>query len=117
MSRKLTADMLERAGACTDQVETFRRLWPEGGRVTLSRCRRAVEAGLDVDWAATHLLSALALKACEDAKAPAWKAYEDAKAPAWKAYEDARAIAWKAYQDARAIAFYHAWQLPEESKP
>ena len=50
------------------------------------------------------LLTATALKAYQEAIAPAEKAYQEAKAPAWKAYEKATATAWKAYQEATATA-------------
>jgi len=62
--------MLQKAGACGDQVATFRRLFGEGGTVTLARCRRAVAAGLDLHWAGDHLLTGTALGQFDRATAP-----------------------------------------------
>jgi len=100
---KITTKMLKDAGACADQTAIFKKAWPKGCVVTLAACRRAVRLGLDLGWAAKHLLPA-----------PAWKAYDEATAPAWKAYDEATAPAWKAYDEAMAISFYEASRLRVE---
>jgi hypothetical protein len=97
---RISADVLERHGACSSQVEVFRREWPDGCEVTQNAAKRVVKLALDIDWAAGHLLPA-----------PAWKAYQEATAPALKAYEEAKATALKAYQEAKAGAFVAAAQM------
>lgn len=57
----ITAEMLESKGACVDQVSTFRAEWPDGAEVTETTCFRAVELGLDFDWASLNLLTCPAL--------------------------------------------------------
>ena len=93
----ITAAMLEDARACRDQVELFRSTFGESARITLTNCRKAVDVGLDLDWAAACLL-----------QAPASAAYKTATASAWAAYEAATAPASAAYKTATASAFYHA---------
>ena len=97
--KTITVKMLREAEACEDQVELFAQAFGTSARVTLKNCRKASDAGLDLDWAAGGLLSA-----------PALKAYEEVMAPALKAYEEVRAPAQKAYEEARARAFYRAWK-------
>ena len=80
--KRITVQMLKEHKACEDQVKTFGQLFPHGAAVTLRNVLRAVAAGLDIDWAAQHLLSPTA-----------WETYEAARAPAWKTYEAARASA------------------------
>ena len=107
--KRLTAEMLREARACTDQVARFDKAWPTGVVPTLASARRAVRLGLNVAWAA-RLLPPPARKAYDEAIAPAWKAYAEARATAWKAYDEATATAWKAYAEAIATAFVEAWR-------
>lgn len=79
---KITAAKLRRVGACSDQVATFKRLFPKGTSVTLASARKAAKAELDLGWFSDYFLSA-----------PAWKAYDEAMAPARKAYAEATATA------------------------
>jgi hypothetical protein len=53
----ITVEMLEDAGACSEQVEIFGKEWPEGVEVTEINITRAVELGLELHWAALHLLN------------------------------------------------------------
>ena len=80
---KITAKKLRKLKACKEQVEIFEKEWPQGCRVTLKACRRAVELGLDLNWAVGHILSAPARAAYMEAEAPAWAVYEEATAPAF----------------------------------
>ena len=129
--KTITADMLSEHNACTEQYELFCRTWPDGCKVTLKDCKKAVRLGFDIDWAAQHLLGkaeleayneavatalkafyeafAPALKAFDEATAPAGKAYDEAVAPVQKAYHEATAQAQKAFDEAKVIAFYEAW--------
>ena len=100
----ITVEMLKAKDACENQVRIFAKEWPEGVRVTKQALERAVELGLDIDWAAQNLLPAPAWAAYAQAIAPAWAAYGQEKATAWAAYAQARATAWAAYDQARATA-------------
>lgn len=101
---KVTPGMLRKKGACESQVLISETEWPNGVTLTLAVLRRAVVLKLDLDWFAENFLKASALKAYEEAIAPAQKAYEEAKAPARKAYEEAMVPAQKAYREAMALA-------------
>ena len=102
--RKITVALLQEHCACSEQVAVFKKLWPKGVVPSLKAIRKASEAGLDLRWAAMHLLSPEARKAYNEAVAPAQKAYDEADAPAWKAYNEACASARKAYGEADASA-------------
>jgi len=101
---RITADQLQDAGACKDQVAIFRREWPDGATATKKSIARALDLGLDLHWFAGTWLTATALEAYEKARATAWEAYEKARAPALEAYEKATAPAWEAYEKATATA-------------
>ena len=103
-TRMITADMLSEHKACTGQYELFCRTWPDGCKVTLKDCKKAVRLGFNIDWAVQHLLGKAELEAYHEAVAPAWKAYNDAIAPALKAFDEAVAPARKAYNEATAPA-------------
>ena len=79
---KITAEMLEASGACSDQVAVFRKHWPNGARPLLRTIKKAARLGLDLDWFARRFLTA-----------PAWAAYLEATAPALAAYYEATATA------------------------
>lgn len=55
--KKLTLQMLKDANACAREQRIFKRLFGEGGNVTLPRVKRAAKAGVDVSWGARNLLS------------------------------------------------------------
>src|SRR5919109_1421725 len=100
---KLTAEILQKKGACKEQVDLFAQLFPDGGEVTAAACR-AVAHQFDWDWAANHLLPEPARRAYEEATATAWRAYQEARATARRAYQEATATARRAYKEARAPA-------------
>ena len=109
--RKLTAEDLRAAGACTEIVAALEAEWPNGAIVTRATCRRAAELGADFDWAAENLLTPTAREAYKKATATGWEAYEKARATGWEAYEKARATAREAYEKATATAFWRAWRI------
>ena len=82
MADRITAETLEAKGACSDQVATFRRHWPDGARPLLRTIRKAARLGLDLDWFAEEFLSAPARQEYEKARTQAWREYEKATAPA-----------------------------------
>jgi hypothetical protein len=105
---RITAKMLIDKSACAYMVTVFDRLWPDGVETSEKTCRQAANAGLDLDWFASHFLTATALAAYQQAEAPAWAAYQQAMAPALAAYRQAMAPALAAYQQAKAPALWSA---------
>lgn len=95
----VTAARLRELGACSEQVALFEAEWPEGLSVPTDEAAiaavaaRVAELRLDVGWAARHLLSATALRAYDEARAPAERAYDEATATALRAYQEATATA------------------------
>ena len=104
----ITAERLAALGACKQQVNLFRQMFPDGAPLTAETALNVADK-FNWDWAAKGLLPPAALKAYEEATAPAGKAYEEATAPAGKAYEEAKATARKAYEEAKAVAFAEAY--------
>ena len=83
----LTYEMLRAKGACDQQADKFRALFPAGVVLTEALCV-AHASDFDFGWAATNLLSATAREA----------------------YEQACATAREVYKQARATAFFAGWQ-------
>ena len=86
-----------------EQLELFRRVFPDGAEVNEAMVLRAIAAGLSIRWL-TKLLPLPALNAFYKAMMPSWNAYNEATAPAAKAYNEAVAPARKAYHEAQALA-------------
>ncbi len=74
---KVTVALLRKLGASCQGVEDFKRVFPRGAGITWANCLKAAEAHLDIDWFASHFLTAPAREAYEKAVAPAfWKVYQ-----------------------------------------
>lgn len=110
----ITYRALKRAGACSTQLEEFRKRFGTSVDVTEEACV-AVADVFAWDWAAHNLFlasareayykaTASALKNFDEATAPAWKTYNEATASALKTYNEATALAWKACNEATASA-------------
>ena len=140
MNMNITARLLRSKDACEDQVHIFAKQWPNGAAVTLANCRRAMKLGLDLDWAAAHLLSTAASEAYVEAKVRGWNAREKAMAAARKAlahaatakatakarkaiasaleaYDKKMSAAWNAYSETKSAAFYRAWKMDHVTAP
>lgn len=51
----VTARWLKRIGACSEQVEVFQRLYPDGvGTISAAIVRRLVRLDVDVEWLAAR---------------------------------------------------------------
>ena len=105
---KITVAMLRAVAACPEQIAIFAAEWPKGGEVTLVNCRRAVALGLDLDFAAWHLLGAEAQRVYDAARAEAQRVYEAARAEAQRVYYAAMAEPRRVYEAATAEAFYES---------
>ncbi len=65
---RITAQLLRDKEACGDDIEAFEKQWPDGCNVTRKNCQIAFKKlGMDVEWAAAHLLSASGSKDIKDA--------------------------------------------------
>lgn len=80
-SKRFTVDHLSVLGACTEQVDLFRQVFPDGAPITIRSVTTAWQKELDIEWLITSL------------PAPARKAFEEAMAPASEAYYEARKTA------------------------
>ena len=57
---KVAAEYLIRMGACSDDVDSFKVLFPDGFRPTLKNCVTVVEEGLDYLWFVESCMTARA---------------------------------------------------------
>jgi hypothetical protein len=102
---KITAKMLQKQGACQEQVDLFRKEWPQGAVVNKKNALRAVELGLDIRWVAVKFLKAPAWAEYKKVTAAAWAEYEKVTAPALAEYNKVTAAALAKYEKACALAF------------
>ena len=79
---KITVKQLRALGACEGQVELFEKTFGASVIVTEALCLKHADKFSWV-WAAKNFLSALALKAYDEATASAWKTYGKATASAF----------------------------------
>ena len=79
--KRITVELLESLDACTDQVETFKELFPKGAPVSMRSFNRARKAGLDVFFL-ERALSGPALAEYQKVKDAAWAEYEKVRGPA-----------------------------------
>ena len=79
---EITAEWLEAADACEEQVELFRATFGERAELTRSDALRAARAGLDLEWLTGRILPAPARRAYKEAMATALRAYKEAMATA-----------------------------------
>ena len=109
--KKLTAEDLAAKDACPDQVEIFRKLWPDGVVPSRRAIFRAAKASLDLSWYADHFLPAPAREAYNKVCDPAGEAYDKACATAREAYDKACATAGEAYDKACATTLANVMGL------
>src|SRR5208282_1924247 len=99
----LTYRKLKLAGACSQQLERFRELFPNGVDVTAAVCA-SVAKEFDWDWAARNLLTSRLWDDYEAKRAPLRDDYEAKRAPLWDDYKAKRKRAplWDDYKAKRA---------------
>jgi hypothetical protein len=83
---RITAELLRSHRACTDQLALFEREFPDGMDTSEATLLRAVEVGLDLNWAACWLLPPLLRAEYQSQHAPLWAEYERQRAPLWAEY-------------------------------
>ena len=91
----ITKGLLEKHGACKNQINKFVELFPDGVDATRELCLAHAQT-FSFAWARL-LLSPPGREAYNEAVAPARKAYYDGVSSARKAYNEAIAPAWEAY--------------------
>jgi len=67
MKIKITSKMLENLNACAFGIEDFIKVFPDGAQICELDARKAVSAGLDVEFFAEHFLSDKDQEAIENA--------------------------------------------------
>ena len=82
----LTAEWLERHRACPSQVDRFRKIWPEGCRVTVRNLRKALNLELDV-YSVRDLFTDQVLAEYEKVTAQAWVHYKKFRDPTLVGHE------------------------------
>ena len=93
MSKKITLAMLRKAGACKQQLDAFKQLFPRGVEVTVALCLKHA-AAFEWRWAARNLLSPSAQAACDEVITTAWVAYIKAEATASATHDKAIGSTW-----------------------
>src|SRR5208282_250876 len=96
----LTYRKLKLAGACSQQLERFRELFPNGVDVTAAVCA-SVAKEFDWDWAARNLLTSQLWDDYEAKRAPLRDDYEAKRAPLWDDYRAKLAPLWGDYEAKR----------------
>ena len=104
MQKKITARKLQALGACSDQVEKFRKLFPEDTEITEALCVQHAQA-FAWRWAAVNLLTPKSRKV-----------YNETRATARKVYNETCATARKVYNETCATAFARAYLSPENTE-
>ena len=79
---KITIRLLKSKGACKDQIEKFKTLFPKGVVLTEAVCMDLAQT-LDWGWAAKMLLTPKALKLYDETCASALKLYNETCASAF----------------------------------
>jgi len=97
---KITVAMLKKVHACPEGVALFRKTFGERVIVSMRNCTSAQAAGLDLEWAAYHLLSA---KQWKDWLAEMNVAHDTFVKGILKGTTDE-----EAYSEAIVVAFYKA---------
>lgn len=122
MSKYVTLAQLREAGACSNQLALFEKLFGGCAKVTEQTCL-AVYDKFDWDWAAENLLIEPAQNMYQEAERVAWYIYSEAMLSArdtyykttifaWKIYEEAETSNWSTYDKAKAKAFARAYNAP-----
>ena len=109
---KITIRLLKSKGACSEQLEKFKELFPKGVVLTEALCIKHANE-FDWDWSAENLLTPTARKLYNETCAPARKLYDETCATARKLYVETRATARKLYDETRAPAFARAYLSDE----
>ena len=108
----ITVEWLKKQGACSSMIERFSEVWPYGAEVNEENIRRAQQERFDLDWFASHYLTAQAYSAYDEALITADSAYLEAVNTADSAYQEAVNTAGSAYREAMNTAdraYDEAW--------
>ena len=92
--KHITLKQIKAHNPCASEFRKVKRFFGKRTRIAVSvRLAVSVATRFNLHWLAEKLLTPTALKAYDEATAPAEKAYDEATAPAEKAYREAKAPA------------------------
>ena len=114
---QLTADDLRTLSSCSDQIEIFERIWPNGCKVGVHNLRRARKAGLHVlFWLRGDPRCTLAWDKYTTSTLLSWDKYEKARASAQGAHDEREKIhiAFDEYEKACDAALIEVVNMIEE---
>ncbi len=98
MPETITLEWLAEQYACEDQIEIFKKVFGDSAELNETNAVKALEAELDLDWLARHILTTTALEEFERIQAIAEDEYERILAIAEDEYERIRATSWDEYE-------------------
>jgi hypothetical protein len=106
---KITAEMLEAENACGQQVALFKKIFPDGAKLTRGNWEEAKGVELDV-WFCVKFLSPKKLAEFSKIRDSAWAEYDEVCELARIKYDKILCLAWAEY--AKVCGF----NLPEYNK-
>lgn len=63
---RVTSKFLEELDACEEDMEVFKKLWPNGCKLSERNLLRAAEKGLDINWFSETILTYLEYGKCSE---------------------------------------------------
>ena len=113
MSKEITHALLKRLGACENESNKFRELFPNGTEVTVELCVKHA-ADFSWDWAVDNLMSSKGRAAFNRDIAPISAAFDRDMAPINAAYDRDRALIRAAFNRDMATSFATAFATETE---
>ncbi len=98
MPKTITLEWLKEHYACEDQIEIFLQVFGNSAELNEANAAKALEAGLDLDWFARHILTPPARDEFERVRATALEEFNRVRATAMEEFNQVRAIGWAAYE-------------------
>ncbi len=95
---KITLEWLREQRACDDQVAIFKQVFGNEAALDMPSAVKAIEARLDLDWLAGHLLGPAAGAEYDRVRAPALAQYDRVTAAAGAEYDRVTAAAGAEYE-------------------
>ena len=100
---RITTAWLREQRACPEQIEVFKKQWPEGASITEANLLRAAELNLNLGWLATQILSPSLLAEYRRQSAPFLEEYRRQIAPFLEEYERQKASFFADYRRKMAL--------------
>jgi len=100
----ITIDYLAARRACQGHLDIFAQLYPAGMDIDTVTAEELVSSGLDLEWAAAHILSG-----------HAWSEYQRVRGPALAEYDRVHGLAWSEYQREQGPAWAECERVQAEA--